>query len=123
MPPPWPTRSSLTLPTTWGRRPCTISTRWPGTSPAARLIRTFNSLGWENFADPEIGGEQIDLFYCGDPAARAVTEQLIADVGLRPVYLGGVETATALDGMTRVWFILVFGQNKGRHIAFKMLSE
>lgn len=92
-------------------------------APAAKLIRAFNSLGWENFAEPQIGGVQIDLFYCGDADARVVTERLIADVGLHPVYIGGGETATALDGMTRVWFALVFGQNRGRHVAFKLLAE
>ncbi|MCO6453029.1 MAG: NAD(P)-binding domain-containing protein [Caldilineales bacterium] len=89
----------------------------------AQLVRAFNSLGWENFAEPQVGGEQIDLFYCGDLAARDTAEQLIRDVGLRPIYIGGVETAAALDGMTRVWFALVYGQSKGRHVAFKLLID
>jgi hypothetical protein len=92
-------------------------------APSARLVRAFSTLGWENFADPQIGGEQIDLFFCGDPAARTTAEQLIAEVGLRPVYIGNVDTAAALDGMTRVWFALIFGQGYGRRTAFKLLSE
>lgn len=92
-------------------------------APSARLVRAFSTLGWENFATPRIGGQQVDLFFCGDQAARGVAEQLIADVGLRPVYIGGVETAPALDGMTRVWFALAFGQGHGRRIAFKLLAE
>ncbi|OGO37260.1 MAG: hypothetical protein A2W35_00245 [Chloroflexi bacterium RBG_16_57_11] len=92
-------------------------------APSARPVRAFSTLGWENFADPQIGGQQIDLFFCGDPAVRSTAEQLIAEVGLRPVYIGNLDTAAALDGFTRVWFALVFGQGYGRRTAFKLLSE
>jgi hypothetical protein len=92
-------------------------------APSARLVRAFSTLGWENFADPQIGGEQIDLFFCGDPAARTTAEQLIAEVGLRPVYIGNVDATVALDGMTRLWFALVFGQGYGRRTTFKLLTE
>jgi predicted dinucleotide-binding enzyme len=91
--------------------------------PGARLVRAFNTLGWENFADPQIGGEQIDLFFCSDPAARPTAEQLIAEIGLRPVYIGDIDQAAALDGMTRVWFALTMAQGYGRRTAFRLLTE
>src|SRR6266566_8859792 len=34
-------------------------------TPHARVFRAFNTLGWENFADPVFDGIQADLFYCG----------------------------------------------------------
>jgi len=92
-------------------------------APSALPVRAFSTLGWENFADPQIGGEQIDLFFCGSPSARRAVEQLIAEVGLRPVYIGDVDAAAALDGMTRLWFALVFGQGYGRRTVFKLLTE
>jgi predicted dinucleotide-binding enzyme len=92
-------------------------------APTARLARAFNTLGWENFATPEIDSVQIDLFFCANPAARLSTESLILDVGLRPVYIGGLDKAAALDGMTRVWFALIFNQGYSRHTAFKLLEE
>jgi hypothetical protein len=92
-------------------------------APNAMLVRAFSTLGWENFADPYLGGQQIDLFYAGHPSARTVTEQLINEIGLRPVCLGGLDVAPALDGLTRAWFALAFGQGKGRRIAFKLLEE
>lgn len=91
--------------------------------PGAHLVRAFSTLGWENFANPQISGEQIDLFFCGDPAARPTAEQLIAEIGLRPVYIGDISQAAALDGMTRVWFALALGQGYGRRVAFKLLAE
>jgi predicted dinucleotide-binding enzyme len=91
--------------------------------PTAKLVRAFSTLGWENFADPQIGGVQVDLFFCGDLGVREVVERLIADVGLRPIYCGDIDAAPALDGMTRLWFALVFGQGYGRRVAFKLLRE
>ena len=35
-------------------------------APSARLFRAFNSLGWENLADPDFDGVRADLFFCGD---------------------------------------------------------
>jgi predicted dinucleotide-binding enzyme len=92
-------------------------------APEARLVRAFNSLGWENFANPVLGGVQIDLFYCSEPAARPAAEQLIGEIGLRPVCTGGLETAATVDAMTRLWFALAMGQGYGRRIAFKLLEE
>ncbi|HYL43936.1 MAG TPA: NAD(P)-binding domain-containing protein, partial [Ktedonobacteraceae bacterium] len=67
-------------------------------TPHARIYRAFNSYGFENFANPEYNGVQADLFYCGsDGDSRAVVEQLIAAVGLRPVYVGGVEQVGVVD--------------------------
>ncbi|HEX5571856.1 MAG TPA: NAD(P)-binding domain-containing protein [Ktedonobacterales bacterium] len=98
-------------------------------APNARVYRAFNSLGWENFADPVVNGVQADLFYAGpDDAAngaagdaRATVEQLIRDVGLRPVYVGGPEQVALVDAVASLWFALALGQGKGRHLAFKAL--
>jgi len=92
-------------------------------APQTQLYRAFNSLGWENFAEPIFNGIKADLFYCGpDGEARPTVEQLISDVGLRPVYLGGVEQMGLLDSIASLWFTLAFGQKKGRHLAFKVLG-
>lgn len=86
------------------------------------LVRAFSTLGWENFAEPEIHGAQIDLFYCGAASARAVMDELIAQIGLRPVFVGDLDTVAIVDEMTRLWFALAFNQGKGRRIAFKLLG-
>lgn len=92
-------------------------------APQSPLYRAFNSLGWENFADPVFDGVQADLFYCGpDGEARPIVELLISAVGLRPVYLGGSEQMGLLDAIASLWFALVFGQKKSRHLAFKVLG-
>ena len=93
-------------------------------APHSSIYRAFNSLGWENFANPIFDGIPADLFYCGtDGPARATAEQLISDIGVRPVYLGGVEQVGVIDSLLNLWFTLAVGQGKGRHLAFKMLNR
>jgi 8-hydroxy-5-deazaflavin:NADPH oxidoreductase len=93
-------------------------------TPHARVFRAFNTLGWENFADPVFDGIQADLLYCGpDGDAREVTEQMISDVGLRPMRLGDVDQVGLVDSVGSLWFALALGQGKGRHLAFKVLSR
>jgi len=86
------------------------------------VFRAFNSLGWENFADPHYADEVADLFFSGpDDTARATVEGLISDVGLRPIYVG--TDPNLVDGVLRLWFALVTGQKRGRNLAFKVLER
>jgi 8-hydroxy-5-deazaflavin:NADPH oxidoreductase len=93
-------------------------------TPRARVFRAFNTLGWENFANPEFEGGRADLFYCGpDGDARAEVEQLIKDIGLGPMYVGGTEQVGLVDSVAGLWFALALGQGKGRQLAFKVLTR
>jgi len=85
-------------------------------------VRAFNTLGWETFAEPVVGGVQADLLFAAeDGPARDVAEQLIRDVGLNPVCVGGVEAFDVVDGVTTLWFQLALRQGLGRRVAFKVL--
>ena len=88
----------------------------------AHPVRAFNTLGWENFANPVFDGVTADLFYAAEEgAAKKVADRLITEVGLRPVWLGGVDTFDLVDSLTRLWFTLAFQRKLGRRLAFKML--
>ncbi len=93
-------------------------------APGSPLFRAFSTLGWENFANPVIDGLQVDLFYCGDHGeGQTAVHALIAAIGLRPVYIGGLDQAHLIDALTRLWFVVVQQQGQGRHLAFKMISD
>ncbi len=79
---------------------CIARTCTPGSPPRARLARAFNTLGFEMFADPTVGARWRDRFWC-EPKDAGV-EQLIADVGLRPVRVGDID-AIDVDGVGRLW--------------------
>jgi hypothetical protein len=94
-----------------------------GKAPSAVLYRAFNSLGWEIFANPQIGAAQADLFYSGpDGASRPAVESLIAEVGLRPIWVGDNDRAAIVDNMGLLWVTLVTRQGYSRHIALKLLE-
>jgi hypothetical protein len=90
--------------------------------PEVQLFRAFSSLGWENFAHPEINGVPIDLFYCGDAGpAQTTVNGLIADMGMNPIYVGGRDQAGLIDSTTRLWSTLAYAQGYGRRMGFKVI--
>jgi len=90
--------------------------------PGTRYARVFNTLGWENFADPVFGTETADMIYSAQEADRPAVEDLITAVGLRPVYAGD-GAHEVVDGVLRLWFALAVGQGRGRHLAFRVLDD
>jgi predicted dinucleotide-binding enzyme len=93
-------------------------------APGARLYRVFNSLGWEVFANPQIGGVKADHFFAGaDGPDRAIVEQLILEIGLRPVWAGGLDQVGAVDGVGKLWVALAYGRGLDRHLGFKLLQD
>jgi 8-hydroxy-5-deazaflavin:NADPH oxidoreductase len=88
-------------------------------SPTARLVRAFNTVGYEVLADPR----DADLFWCGpDGDDRALIEGLITDVGLRPIRVGDLQTIDVVDGVGKLWMTLVFRAGHPRTTAFKLLE-
>jgi 8-hydroxy-5-deazaflavin:NADPH oxidoreductase len=93
-------------------------------APRASVYRAFNIYGWENFDSPGYGGQSADLLYAGaDGDGRAQVEQLISDVGLRPVCLGGLDKVGLVDSILPLWFTLATEGKLGRHFAFKIVSS
>jgi predicted dinucleotide-binding enzyme len=84
-----------------------------------RYVRAFSTLGWENFADPVPGA---DLFFAADPAARGTAEELIAAVGLGPVFVGGPDAAATVDALTPLWMALVQQHGGNRRIALRLVQ-
>jgi len=93
-------------------------------APSAKVFRAFNSLGWENFEQPDFDGVPADLFYCGPKKGDAsVTMQaLIEEIGLRPIQIGDLDQVAVVDSIVRLWFSLAVDLGLGRHLAFKTLG-
>lgn len=87
-------------------------------APSARYVRAFNSLGWENFADPVPGA---NLFFAADPEARATAEELISAVGLEPAFLGDASAAQTVDALLPLWFALVKQNGGDRKVALRIV--
>jgi predicted dinucleotide-binding enzyme len=86
-------------------------------APDARYVRAFNTLGWENFADPPAGAA---LFFAADPDARPATEELITAVGLEPVFAGDAGATGLVDALLPLWFALVKRNGGNRRVALRI---
>ncbi len=86
-------------------------------APDARYVRAFNTLGWENFADPPPGAA---LFFAADPAARPAAEELITAVGLEPIFAGGAGASGTVDALLPLWFSLVTYNGGNRRVALRI---
>jgi len=104
---------------TFGDGPIHSAEVFASLAPEAHYARAFNTLGWENFAEPVFAGVVADLFYSSAEADRATVERVIGDVGLHPVYLGP-DQYDLLDHLMTLWFTLAKTQGR-RHLAFKVL--
>jgi predicted dinucleotide-binding enzyme len=88
-------------------------------APGARYVRAFNTLGWENFAEPPAGA---DLFFAAEPDARPVAEELITAVGLGPAWVGGADATGTVDGLLPLWFALVQQRGGNRKVALRVVG-
>src|SRR5262245_20767928 len=86
-------------------------------APDARYARAFNTLGWENFADPLPG---TTLFFAADPGARSAAEELITAVGLELVFAGGADATGAVDALLSLWMALVRHNGGNRRVALSI---
>ena len=91
-------------------------------APGARVIKTFNTMGWETIRDPRYGDESATAFLCGDDAqAKATAMALIEQLGLEPIDVGPLAQAPRLDEL--VLLFMAVAQNYGRNIAFRVLRR
>jgi predicted dinucleotide-binding enzyme len=93
-------------------------------APGALYYRAFSSYGWEQIERPIVDGIPADQYFCGpDGPPRATIEQLITDIGFRPVWVGGPEDVDVVDGLLRLWFTMVMKHGHSRRLAFRTLEE
>jgi NADPH-dependent F420 reductase len=90
----------------------------------ARVVKAFNTTGWNNMANPVYPGGPISMFIAGDDAdAKAVASRLAEDLGFEPIDAGGLKVARFLEPLALLWINLAVVQNLGRDIAFKLLRR
>ena len=95
--------------------------RW---APGARVVKAFNTTGFENMKSPKFGREAATMFYAGDDKeAKKLVRQLGSDLGFDPVDAGPLSHSHALEVLASLWGGLAYGQQMGRGIAFRLLRR
>jgi predicted dinucleotide-binding enzyme len=88
----------------------------------ARVVKAFNTTGFNNMENPRYEGKPSFMPYCGDDeAACATVRQLIQDVGFEPVFTGPLKQARYLEPFAMMWISIAMKQ--GREFAFAMLHR
>jgi 8-hydroxy-5-deazaflavin:NADPH oxidoreductase len=90
----------------------------------ARVVKAFNTVGFNIMADPSFGASRALLFYCGDDAAAKQTvKSLAAELGFDPEDAGPLRQARLIEPFALLWISLAYGQGYGREFAFQLLRR
>ena len=95
-------------------------------APGARVVKAFNTTGFNIMANPAFPEGPATMFYCGDDAsAKRAVHGLAAELGFDPIDAGPLSRARVLESMALLWVSLAMGgvsggTELGRDIAFRL---
>jgi hypothetical protein len=85
-----------------------------GLLPGARLVKCFNTIGFENFATARDRAVSAAMFAAGDDAeAKRLALDLAGQIGFDPHDAGPLPNAKILEDMVKVWFELTRVHGRG----------
>lgn len=89
----------------------------------SRLVKCFNTTGFENLLNPRYGGHALDMFMAGDDMdAKKLVAQLASEIGFGNCFdFGGDDKVELLEQLALCWINLAILQKQGRDIGFKLL--
>ena len=93
-------------------------------APAARVVKAFNTTGFNNMADSRYPGGKLAMLVAGDDAeAKNIVLGLASDLGFDPVDAGPLAVSRYLESMAMVWIKLAITQGMGRDFGFALLRR
>ncbi len=95
--------------------------RW---AAEARVVKAFNTTGFQNMADPVYGTQGLSMFLCGDDAeAKKVVADLARQLGFEPVDVGPLRSARYLEPLAMLWIDLAILQGFGTNFGFQLIKR
>ena len=93
-------------------------------APSARVVKAFNTTGFNIMADPVLDGRRAVMYFCGnDSDARFQVQSLIQDVGFEPMEAGPLSSARLLEPFALLWISTAYKFGLGREFAFGLLRK
>jgi predicted dinucleotide-binding enzyme len=90
--------------------------------PGARLVKAFNTIGFENLATARDRSVPAAMFVAADDeAAKRVVMDLAGEIGFAAEDAGGLSNAKPLEEMVKVWVAL--SRVHGRTVAFAVSKD
>lgn len=92
--------------------------------PNARVVKVFNTTGFNNMQDPVYEGAATVMFYAGDDAtAKGFAHRLASELGFEAVDAGALVRARELEHWAVLWIALAYSGGLGRNIAFRLVRR
>jgi hypothetical protein len=94
-------------------------------SKSDKVVKCFNTTGFENMANPIYNNKGIDMFSAGNNSeAKELASKLALDLGFEKCYdFGGDDKVELLEKFALGWINLAIMQGHGRNLAFKLLKR
>jgi NADPH-dependent F420 reductase len=95
--------------------------RW---AKGARVVKAFNTTGWQNMADPLYGGQGLSTLLCGDdPEAKKVVADLAKQLGFEAVDVGPLRSARYLEALAMLWIDMALLRGFGTNFGFRVVKR
>lgn len=92
--------------------------------PHARVVKIFNTIGYETMENPQYGDETATMFYAGDDVkAKQIAAKLASDIGFDVVDVGAISASKFLETLAGLWGQLAYAQGMGRNVAWRLLKR
>jgi predicted dinucleotide-binding enzyme len=92
--------------------------RW---APGARVVKAFNTTGFNVMDDPVIAGRHAAMFIAGDdPPAKSVAADLASALGFEAVDAGPLASARMLEPLAQLWIYCAYRQGLTRDYAIAL---
>jgi 8-hydroxy-5-deazaflavin:NADPH oxidoreductase len=95
--------------------------RW---AKGARVVKAFNTVGFNIMADPQIEGRRAVMYVAGDdPDARKTVAGLAEEIGFEPIEANGITSARVLEPFAMLWIFSAYKFGFGRDFAFSIIRK
>ena len=96
-------------------------TQW---AEGARVVKAFNTTGWQNMADPLYGSQGLSMLLCGDDAeAKQMVGDLARQLGFEPVDVGPLRSARYLEAVAMLWIDMAVLRGFGTNFGFRVVKR
>jgi predicted dinucleotide-binding enzyme len=93
-------------------------------APGARVVKAFNTTGFNNMANSRYPGGKLAMMVAGDDGeAKKIVLALASDLGFDPIDSGPLSMSRYLEPMAMVWIKLAIAQKMGRDFGFALLRR
>ena len=94
--------------------------RW---AKGAKVVKAFNTIGFNIMENPRLEGRRAVLFLCGDDDGKPAVKELSDALGFETIDAGSIESARLLEPFALLWITGAYKMGLGRDFAFSLVRR